>query len=90
MKMKNVYYILMPRGFANEADIIATKQDNEKELQSWLNEKYGANPNASYRRIKLADAKKYEKYFYDFDDYKKFKSVMDYDPTECRIYWNPR
>ena len=88
--MRNVYYILMPRGFANEADIIATKQDNEKELQSWLNEKYGFSPNASYRRIKLADAKKHEKYFYDFDDYKKFKSVMDYDPVECRVYWNPR
>jgi hypothetical protein len=85
---KSVYYILMPRGFANEADIISTTQDKEKDLQKWLDEKYGSNPNAKYRRVKLSDAKKYEKYHYNFDDYKEFRILMGSDPTACRIYFN--
>jgi hypothetical protein len=93
--MKKVYYILMRRGFANEADIISTTLNKEKDLQKFLDDNFGHKLNAKYRRIKLIDAKKYEKYHYNFDDFRLFSEFTSdlnscIDPTQCRIYFNNR
>jgi len=83
--MKNVYYILMPRGFTNEAKIICVESDREQELKSWLEQKHVGqeNINAIYRRMSLKEAKKYEKSYCEFDDYK--------NDSACRAYYfNPK
>jgi len=92
----NVYYILMKRGFSNESEIIAAKQEDEKKLQAWLNENFGDNPNSRWNRISRKEAEKWEKYYYEFDDYKDigvkttFDLATDKDPFACRCYWKPQ